>query len=56
MKNNEDYYERIYKTIGDILSSIGGVSHAIIFIVHIINKLITQLRFNERHTKIIIKN
>ena len=42
LKNNEDYYERIYKTIADVLSSIGGVSNAIIFIVHLINKLINQ--------------
>ena len=42
LKNNENYYERIYKTITDVLSSIGGVSNAIIFIVHIINKIINQ--------------
>ena len=42
LKNNENYYERIYKTTMDILSSIGGVSNAIIFIVHIINKVINQ--------------
>jgi len=42
LKNNEDYYERIYKTFADILSSIGGVSNSIIFIVHFINKIINQ--------------
>jgi len=42
IKNNENYYERIYKTITDVLSSIGGISNAIIFIVHIINKVINQ--------------
>ena len=42
LKKNENYYERIYKTIGDILSSIGGVSNAIIFIANIINKVINQ--------------
>ena len=42
LKNNENYYERIYKTTTDVLSSIGGVSNAIIFIVHIINKVINQ--------------
>ena len=42
LKNNEDYYERIYRTFADVLSSIGGVSNAIIFIVHIINKIINQ--------------
>ena len=31
LKNNEDYYERIYKTITDVLSGIGGISNAIIF-------------------------
>jgi len=29
LKNNENYYERIYETITDALSSIGGVSNAI---------------------------
>ena len=42
LKNNENYYERIYKTMADVLSSIGGVSNAIIFIVHFINKVINQ--------------
>jgi len=42
LKNNENYYERIYKTITDVLSSIGGVSNSIIFIIHIINKIIVQ--------------
>ena len=42
LKNNEKYYERIYKTIGDTLSSIGGVSNTIIFIANIINKIINQ--------------
>ena len=42
LKNNEDYYERIYKTIADVLSSIGGVSNAIIFIAHFINKIINK--------------
>ena len=42
LKNNENYYERIYKTITDVLSSIGGISNAIIFIVRIINKVINQ--------------
>ena len=47
LKNNENYYERIYKTITDVLSSIGGVSNAIIFIVSFINKIIIQKRFNK---------
>ena len=42
LKNTENYYERIYKTITDVLSSIGGVSNAIIFIVSILNKVINQ--------------
>ena len=42
LKNYENYYERIYKTITDVLSSIGGISNAIIFIIHIINKIINQ--------------
>jgi len=42
LKNNENYYERIYKTITEVLSSIGGISNAIIFIVRIINKVINQ--------------
>ena len=42
LKNNENYYERIYKTMADVLSSIGGVSNAIIFIAHFINKIIYQ--------------
>ena len=46
LKNNENYYERI-KTITDVLSSIGGVSNAIFFIVSFINKIITQKRFNK---------
>ena len=41
LKNTENYYERIYKTITDVLSSIGGVSNAIIFIVSILNKVMT---------------
>ena len=42
LKNKEDYYERIYKTMADVLSSIGGVSNAIIFIAQFINKIINQ--------------
>jgi hypothetical protein len=42
LKNYENYYERIYKTFTDVLSSIGGISNAIIFIIHIINKIINQ--------------
>jgi len=42
LKNNLNYYERTYKKIADVLSSIGGVSNAIIFIVRIINKFINQ--------------
>ena len=42
LKNNENYYERIYKSITEVLSSIGGISNAIIFIVRIINKVINQ--------------
>ena len=42
LKNSMNYYERIYKTITDVLSTIGGISNAIIFIVHIINKFINQ--------------
>jgi hypothetical protein len=44
LKNNEDYYERIYRAIGDILSNIGGASNSIIFIVHIINKVIINIQ------------
>ena len=42
LKNYENYYERIYKTMADVLSSIGGASNAIIFIVRFINKIINQ--------------
>ena len=42
MKNSVNHYERIYKTITDVLSTIGGVSNAIIFIARIINKVINQ--------------
>jgi len=42
LKNTENYYERIYKIITDVLSSIGGVSNAIIFIVEFLNKVINQ--------------
>ena len=42
LKNYKNYYERVYKTMADVLSSIGGVSNAIIFIAKIINKVINQ--------------
>ena len=42
LKNRVNYYERIYKTITDALSSIGGISNAIIFIARLINKVINQ--------------
>ena len=42
LKNYENYYERIYKTFTDVLSSIGGISNAIIFIIHIMIILILQ--------------
>jgi len=42
LKNYKNYYERIYTTMADALSTIGGASNAIIFIVHFINKIINQ--------------
>ena len=42
LKNYKNYYERVYKTMADVLSNIGGVSNAIIFIAHFINKIINQ--------------
>ena len=42
LNNRVNFYERIYKTMADVLSDVGGVSNTIIFIACFINKIINE--------------